>query len=105
MGLAVMDLNQICGARTRRVAGGGPALARPCRLLVSGRARSRRSRQALRRPGMANEPVYRTLQQVYLLASDWLLEQSDADDIDEAERRRITFHLRQLVDAMSPTPC
>ena len=54
---------------------------------------------------MANEPVFllHRLQQVYLLASDWLLEQSDADDIDEADRRRITFHLRQLVDAMSPT--
>ena len=54
-------------------------------------------------PEWHTNPAYRTLQQVYLLASDWLLEQSQADGMDEAERRRITFHLRQFVDAMSPT--
>jgi polyhydroxyalkanoate synthase len=48
-------------------------------------------------------PVYRTLKEVYLLASDWLLEQGDATDMDEAERHRINFHLRQFVDAMSPS--
>jgi polyhydroxyalkanoate synthase subunit PhaC len=48
-------------------------------------------------------PVYRTLQQIYLLASDWLLQQGDVDGMDEAEQQRITFHLRQFVDAMSPT--
>jgi polyhydroxyalkanoate synthase subunit PhaC len=47
-------------------------------------------------------PVYRTLQQIYLLASDWLLQQGDVDGMDEAEQQRITFHLRQFVDAMSP---
>jgi polyhydroxyalkanoate synthase subunit PhaC len=47
-------------------------------------------------------PVYRTLQQVYLLASDWLLQQGDVEDMDEAEQQRINFHLRQFVDAMSP---
>ena len=33
------------------------------------------------------------------------MKQSDAvdDDLDEAERQRINFHLRQFVDAMSPT--
>jgi polyhydroxyalkanoate synthase len=48
-------------------------------------------------------PVYRTLQQIYLLASDWLLQQGDVEGMDEAERQRINFHLRQFVDAMSPT--
>jgi polyhydroxyalkanoate synthase len=48
-------------------------------------------------------PVYRTLKEVYLLASTWLLEQGNADDMDEAERQRINFHLRQFVDAMSPS--
>ena len=43
------------------------------------------------------------LKQLYLLASDWLLEQGDAADMDEAERQRINFHLRQFVDAMSPS--
>src|SRR5829696_3068182 len=56
-------------------------------------------------PEWHTNPVYRTLKEVYLLASNWLLEQADAvdDDMDEAERQRITFHLRQFVDAMSPT--
>jgi polyhydroxyalkanoate synthase len=54
-------------------------------------------------PEWHTNPAYRTLQQVYLLASDWLLEQSNVDDMDEAEQQRISFHLRQFVDAMSPT--
>ncbi len=54
-------------------------------------------------PEWHTNPVYRTLREVYLLASDWLLDQSDVGDMDEAERRRICFHLRQFVDAMSPT--
>src|SRR3954462_751197 len=56
-------------------------------------------------PEWHTNPVYRTLKEVYLLASDWLMKQSDAvnDDLDEAERQRINFHLRQVVDAMSPT--
>ena len=55
-------------------------------------------------PEWHTNPVYRTLKEVYLLASDWLMKQADAvDDMDEAERQRINFHLRQFVDAMSPT--
>ena len=55
-------------------------------------------------PEWHTNPVYRTLKEMYLLASDWLLKQADAvDDMDEAERQRINFHLRQFVDAMSPT--
>src|ERR1019366_8469204 len=38
------------------------------------------------------------------LASDWLLCQaSKAKDLSPAERQRLDFHLRQFVDAMSPT--
>ena len=48
-------------------------------------------------------PAYRSLRQTYLLASDWLLKQSDAPELDPAERQRLTFHLRQFVDAMSPS--
>ena len=56
-------------------------------------------------PEWQNSPVYRTLKETYLLASDWLLRQGQvqAGDMDEAERRRVDFHLRQFVDAMSPT--
>src|SRR4051794_20779414 len=38
-------------------------------------------------PEWHTNPVYRTLKEIYLLASDWLLEQGDADDMDEAERQ------------------
>ncbi|MBK1657336.1 PHA/PHB synthase family protein [Paracraurococcus ruber] len=49
-------------------------------------------------------PVFRTMKEAYLLASDWLLKQGhEAPGLDAAERQRIDFHLRQFVDAMSPT--
>jgi polyhydroxyalkanoate synthase len=53
-------------------------------------------------PEWHTNPAYRTLQQVYLLASDWLLQQGDVEGMNEAEQQRINFHLRQFVDAMSP---
>jgi polyhydroxyalkanoate synthase subunit PhaC len=54
-------------------------------------------------PEWQSNPAYRLLKEVYLLASGWLLEQGDTADMDEAERHRINFHLRQFVNAMSPT--
>jgi polyhydroxyalkanoate synthase len=48
-------------------------------------------------------PAYRTLKDLYLLASDWLLQQGADDNMDEAERQRINFHLRQFIDATSPS--
>ena len=54
-------------------------------------------------PEWQQNPIYRTLKDMYLLASDWLLQQGDIEDMDEAERQRLNFHLRQFVDAMSPT--
>jgi polyhydroxyalkanoate synthase subunit PhaC len=55
-------------------------------------------------PEWQGNPVYRTLKELYLLASDWLLGRTaDLTDLSEAERQRLNFHLRQFVDAMSPT--
>ena len=54
-------------------------------------------------PEWQNNPIYRTLKEMYLLASDWLLKQGEAADLDEKERLRLKFHLHQFVDAMSPT--
>ena len=54
-------------------------------------------------PEWQSNPAYRVLKESYLLASDWLLEQGDTADMDDAERQRVNFHLRQFVDAMSPT--
>ena len=47
-------------------------------------------------------PLYRTLKEVYLLASDWLLKHREVAEMGDAERLRLDFHLRQFVDAMSP---
>ncbi len=54
-------------------------------------------------PEWQANPAYRTLKEMYLLASDWLLRQAETDDMDDAERQRLNFHLRQFVDAMSPS--
>jgi polyhydroxyalkanoate synthase len=102
--LAVMDLNQDlwrsaldvwqeAGQRWLGITDSSPADA------PSSGARDKR----FAAPEWHTNPIYRTLQQIYLLASDWLLQQGDVDDLDEAEQQRITFHLRQFVDAMSPT--
>ncbi|WP_336492601.1 PHA/PHB synthase family protein [Methylobacterium nigriterrae] len=53
-------------------------------------------------PEWRTNPAFLALKELYLLASDWLLEQGDVADLEEAERQRLNFHLRQFVDAMSP---
>ncbi|HTJ90392.1 MAG TPA: class I poly(R)-hydroxyalkanoic acid synthase [Acidocella sp.] len=51
-----------------------------------------------------HNPVYRTLKEFYLMASAWLLHQpAGFGDMTAAERQRLNFHLRQFVDAVSPT--
>ncbi|MGF7211414.1 polyhydroxyalkanoate synthase [Skermanella aerolata] len=55
-------------------------------------------------PEWHSNPVYRTLKEMYLLASDWLIKHGkDVEGLDDAERQRLNFHLQQFVDAMSPT--
>jgi polyhydroxyalkanoate synthase len=55
-------------------------------------------------PEWQGNPVYHTLKELYLIASDWLLRQaSEVEDLSPAERQHLEFHLRQFVDAMSPT--
>ncbi|TDH62486.1 class I poly(R)-hydroxyalkanoic acid synthase [Dankookia rubra] len=55
-------------------------------------------------PEWQANPVFRTLKESYLLASDWLVQRGKASPgLDAAERQRLEFHLRQFVDAMSPT--
>ena len=88
----------------RGLAGGRTALAGPGEAVAGERPSCRRGDKRFAAPEWHTNPVYRTLKEIYLLASDWLLQQGDAaDDMDEAERQRINFHLRQFVDAMSPT--
>ncbi len=54
-------------------------------------------------PDWHDNPIYRTLKEAYLLASDWLLELGARADLTGAEKQRLDFHLRQFVDATSPT--
>jgi polyhydroxyalkanoate synthase len=54
-------------------------------------------------PEWQANPAFRTLKEAYLLASDWLLRQTEADDLNDAEKQRLNFHLRQFIDAMSPS--
>jgi polyhydroxyalkanoate synthase subunit PhaC len=76
-----------CGMAPSGAAGGEPA----------------RGDKRFTAPEWQNNPVYRTLKEVYLLASAWLLHQpAEFGDITAAERQRLDFHLRQFVDAVSP---
>jgi polyhydroxyalkanoate synthase len=101
--LAVADLNQDlwrsavdvwqeAGQRWLNLTGASPAHGPP----------SAAADKRFAAPEWHTNPVYRTLQQIYLLASDWLLQQGDVEGMDEAEQQRINFHLRQFVDSMSP---
>ena len=47
-------------------------------------------------------PGYRMLRDAYLLASDWLLRQAEEEEMEQRQRQRLVFHLRQFTDAMSP---
>ena len=56
-------------------------------------------------PEWGQNPYYETLKQLYLLASDYLLQEAEetADgQADTEEQRRLKFHLRQFVEAMAP---
>ncbi|MFE1599880.1 PHA/PHB synthase family protein [Methylobacterium sp. ID0610] len=63
---------------------------------------SRRDDRRFSAPEWRASPTYVALKELYLLASDWLLERGNLDELDPAERHRLIFHLRQFVDAMSP---
>ncbi len=54
-------------------------------------------------PEWETNPLYRTIKDMYLLASDFLLEQGESVDLDPAEQERLRFHLQQFVNAASPT--
>ena len=48
-------------------------------------------------------PAFRMTKELYLLASDALLDPRVLAGLDETERHRVTFHLRQFVNAASPS--
>jgi polyhydroxyalkanoate synthase len=54
-------------------------------------------------PEWEQHPFFRLLKQSYLAISNQLLEEAARDALDPAERLRLLFHVRQLVDATSPT--
>jgi polyhydroxyalkanoate synthase subunit PhaC len=48
-------------------------------------------------------PFFRLLKQSYLALCRHLLQEAERQTADPAERQRLVFHLRQFLDAMSPT--
>jgi polyhydroxyalkanoate synthase len=54
-------------------------------------------------PDWHGNPAFRMLKDFYLLASDFLLEEGAQVGLDAADQQKINFHLRQFVDAMSPS--
>jgi len=54
-------------------------------------------------PEWEQHPFFRLLKHGYLAIADWLLREAEGGDLGPAERQRLAFHLRQLVDATSPT--
>jgi polyhydroxyalkanoate synthase len=54
-------------------------------------------------PEWESSPYFGLLMRTYLLASERLLEEAAAGDgRDSEEQRRLTFQLKQFVDAMAP---
>ena len=54
-------------------------------------------------PEWQHNPAYRTLKELYLLASEWLLgAAAEVEPLTPAERQWLNFQLRQFVDAVSP---
>ena len=54
-------------------------------------------------PEWQHNPGYRTLKELYLLASEWLLGlAAEVEPLPDSEQQRLVFHVRQFVDAVSP---
>ncbi|TCZ55604.1 PHA/PHB synthase family protein [Roseicella aquatilis] len=71
---------------------------------VTGEAKPNTADKRFAAPEWQANPVFRTLKEAYLLASDWLVQRGKASTgLEPAEQQRLEFHLRQFVDAMSPT--
>jgi polyhydroxyalkanoate synthase len=54
-------------------------------------------------PEWEQHPFFRLLKQSYLALAKQLLEEAERQALDAEERRRLVFHLRQFLDAVSPT--
>ncbi len=66
-------------------------------------AASARADKRFAAPEWQSNPAFRTLRDLYWLASDWLIEQGGQLAGPAAERERLSFHLRQFIDATSPS--
>jgi poly[(R)-3-hydroxyalkanoate] polymerase subunit PhaC len=54
-------------------------------------------------PEWEQHPFFRLLKHSYLALSRYLLDEAERNATDAVERERLNFHLRQFLDAMSPT--
>ena len=67
------------------------------------RKESKESDKRFSAPEWDQNPYYETLKQSYLLASDYLLKESErTNGQDTEEQQRLKFHLNQFVEAMAP---
>ncbi len=62
-----------------------------------------RSDKRFAAPEWHSNPAFRSLRDLYLLAADWLAEPERLAAVPAAERPRVRFHLRQFIDATSPS--
>lgn len=54
-------------------------------------------------PEWQSNPAFRVLRDLYLLASEALLQGAGEGSTSDPEEQKVNFHLRQFVDAMSPS--
>lgn len=92
----VQQYTQVIATSTLRMWG----LSQESKPLIEPEARDRR----FSAPDWQQNPAFDALKQCYLLtATTWLKAVSGIEGLDERERRRLTFFLRQYLDAISPT--
>ncbi len=92
----VQQYTQVMATSTLRMWG----LSQESKPLIEPEARDRR----FSAPDWQQNPAFDALKQSYLLmATTWLKAVSGIGGLDERERRRLTFFLRQYLDATSPT--
>ena len=54
-------------------------------------------------PEWEQNPFFHMMKQTYGLLSEQLLKQAERADLEGSDKQRLAFHLRQLIDASSPT--
>ena len=54
-------------------------------------------------PEWKKNPIFRQIAKAYQAHADFLISEAERKDLDPEESRHLSFHIRQMLDAMSPT--